>query len=275
MQNVISLFIKYSAFIAFIFFEILAFYLIINFNKSQEEIWANSTNIFTGNINEKVQSVEDFFKLQKRNDSLLIENAKLLETIINYRVSSAENNFQAYEDLDTTLKYEVIPSKICSKTLHLRNNFITLCKGETHGIKVGMGVITNDGIVGIVKNVSKDYSSVLLILNSESRTSVKINSKDYTGNLVWKDSDVQTMDLLNIPKHAQVAIGDSVSTSGFSISYPADIYIGKISDVARKGGGNSFNIKVKLNSDISKLDYVYVVSFKVAEEKSQLLDSNE
>jgi len=222
-----------------------------------------------------VQGVEDFFKLQKRNDSLLVENAKLLETIINYRVSSSENSFQAYENLDTTLKYNVIPSKICSKTLHLRNNFITLCKGEVHGIKVGMGVISNTGIVGIIKDVSNDYSSVLLILNSESRTSVKINSKEYTGNLIWKDSDTQIMNLLDIPKHAQVSVGDSVSTSGFSISYPADIFVGRVSNVDLQGGGNSYNIEVKLNSDLSKLDYVYVVAFKDAEEKIQLLESNE
>lgn len=272
MKNVISFIIKYSAFIAFLLLEIISFYFIVNYNKSQKEIWLNSSNIFVGSINKHVQGVEDFFKLQERNDSLLTENARLLETIINYRVSSSNNSFQNFEEQDSTLNYELIPSKICSKTIHLRNNYITLCKGAADGIKSGMGVISNDGIVGIVKEVSEKFSSVLLIINSQSRISVKINSKNYSGNLVWKDEDIRKMNLIDIPKHAEIEKGDTISTSGYSVSFPKDIMIGTISDFQIKGGGNSFEIDVELFSDIGQLDYVYVVNFVNKEEKEEITE---
>jgi rod shape-determining protein MreC len=275
MRNIISLFIRYSAFIVFLTLECFSFYLIINYNKSQKEIWANSSNLFTGSVNSYIQGVEDFFELQNRNDSLLIENAQLLETIINFRINSKDNNFQAFEDSDSTSNYKLIPSRVCSKTINLRNNYMTLCKGSQDSIKVGMGVLTEDGIAGIISQVSSDFSTVLMILNSESRTSVKVKSKNYFGNLLWRKGSPLVMTLTDIPKHAEIIVGDTVVTSGYSISFPEDIYIGTISDYSLKDGSNSYNIDVDLSTDFSKTDYVYVVSYKLADQKEELLDTDE
>ncbi len=275
MRNIISLLIRYSAFIVFLTLECLSFYLIVNYNKSQKEIWANSSNMFTGGVNSYVQGVEDFFALQNRNDSLLIENAQLLETIINYRINSKDNSFQAFEDSDSTSNYSLIPSRVCSKTINLRNNYMTLCKGSKDSIQVGMGVLTEDGIAGIISQVSPDFSTVLMILNSESRTSAKIKGKNYFGNLLWRKSNPLIMTLTDVPKHAEIMVGDTIVTSGYSISYPEDVYIGTISDYSLRDGSNSYSIDVQLATDFSKTDYVYVVSYKLAEQKEELISTDE
>ena len=222
-----------------------------------------------------MQGVEDFFELQNRNDSLLIENAKLLETIINYRITSVDNSFQTFEESDSTLAYRLIPSRICSKTINLRNNYMTLCKGSQDSIKVGMGVLTENGIAGIVSQVSQDFSTVLMILNSESRTSAKIKNSNYFGNLLWRHSNPRIMTLTDVPKHAEIIKGDSVVTSGFSISFPQDIYIGTIVDYSIRDGSNSYKIDVELSADLSQTDYVYVVSYKHADQKKQLIETDE
>ena len=270
MRNLLSLIFRFSALILFIFLEIVSFYLIVNYNKSQKEIWTHSSNLVSGSMNERLEGVENFFEMQKENDSLMLENAKLLETIINYRVSSKDNAFEDYESNDSLLNYTVIPTRVCAKTINLRNNYLTLCKGSQSGIEAGMGVISKNGVVGIVKSVTKNYATVLMILNSQSRTSAKINSKNYHGNLVWESDDPRTMTLVDVPKHAEIAIGDSISTSGYSICYPPDIYIGEISNYEILG--NSYNIDVKLNYDLAKLEYVYVIAFKQGEEKELLLE---
>ncbi len=275
MRNIISLLIRYSAFIVFLTLECLSFYLIVNYNKSQKEIWANSSNMFTGGVNSYVQGVEDFFALQNRNDSLLIENAQLLETIINYRINSKDNSFQAFEDSDSTSNYSLIPSRVCSKTINLRNNYMTLCKGSKDSIQVGMGVLTEDGIAGIISQVSPDFSTVLMILNSESRTSAKIKGKNYFGNLLWRKSNPLIMTLTDVPKHAEIMVGDTIVTSGYSISYPEDVYIGTLSDYSLRDGSNSYSIDVQLATDFSKTDYVYVVSYKLADQKEELISTDE
>jgi len=272
MRNLINLIIRFSALILFIVLEIISFYLIVNYNKSQKEIWGHSSGLVSGYVNDKMEGVENFFEMQQENDSLLVENSKLLETIINYRVSVKDNSFDEFDLNDSSSVYTVIPSRVCSKTVHLRNNYITLCKGKRDSIKVGMGVIAMNGIVGIVKTVSENYATVLMVLNSQSRTSVKINSKDYHGSLIWESSDPNIHSLIDIPKHANVEIGDSISTNGYSICYPPNIYIGRIVDYDPDGESNSFKIDVKMENDLSKLEYVYVVDFKESEEKEILIE---
>ncbi len=251
--------------------ESISFYLIVTYNKSQKEIWAHSSNLFTGAINERVQGVYSFFDLQSSNDSLLIENARLHETIINYRIQSTDNSFQRFELQDSVLDYQLIPSRICSKTLHLRNNFITLCKGTDDGIYPGMGVISNNGVIGIVKTASSGYATVIMIHNSQSNIGAKVKSKNYSGNLIWNFDDTQILSLTNIPKHAELSVGDTIVTSGYSISFPAEVPIGKIMDFKIEGGSNNYIINVRLDYDLSKTEFVYVVDFEDKKEKAALI----
>jgi len=252
MRNLLYLIFRYSAFLVFLVLEFVCFYLIINYNKSQKEIWAHSANIFSGTINKRVQKVEDFVTLQTRNDSLLTENALLLQSILNFRIHSDRNSFQAFEDsVDSLSNYSLIPTNVCAKTLHLRNNFLTLCKGENDGIKSGMGVISKDGVVGIVKSTSENFATVLMIINSQSRISAKVLSKDYPGNLFWQSADPRKMKLMDVPKHADINVGDTIVTI--------------------IEGSNSYNIDVGLEYDLSTIDKVYVVKFDHQEEKEKLI----
>lgn len=275
MRNLISLIIRFSALVLFITLEILSFYLIVNYNKSQREIWAHSSNLFTGTINKYTQNVASFFDLQSVNDSLLVENAKLLETIINYRVTSKDNAFQSYENNDTIRQFEFIPARVCNKTLHLRNNFMTLCKGSKDGIKTGMGVISDNGIVGIVKAASSKYATVMLLTNSQSRIGSKVKSKNYTGSLKWYGPDPTIATLEEVPKHAAIAVGDTIISSGYSVSFPPDIPIGTILDYSVGEGSNNYNIKVSLDQDLAELDYVFVVNNIYREEKTETINTSD
>jgi len=275
MRNLLYLLVRYSAIVLFIFLEIVSFYLIINYNKSQKEIWAHSSNLFTGSINQQVSKVQDYFNLQETNDSLLRENAKLLELIINYRVSTRDNAFQLFEQTDSVGNYNLIPTRICSQTLNLRNNYMTLCKGESDGIKVGMGVTSEQGIVGIVKATSENYATVLLLLHGQSRISAKIKSKNYFGNLIWNSSDINAITMMDVPKHANIEIGDTVITSGYSIVFPPELHIGIIEDVKVEKGGNNYNIKVELDYNLANLEYVYVVDFLETTEKKELIQKQD
>ena len=273
MQNLIFLIFRYSALIVFLTLQFVSFYLIISYNQSQKEIWANSSSLFAGKIHSQVQQFENFFSQKELNDSLLTENAKLLQTIINYRVFSEENSFQGYElGSDTTAQsYSLIPARVCSKTINLRNNFITLCAGKDEGIDIGMGVVSKDGVVGIVKNVSDHFSTVMLILNSQSRISAMIKNKGHHGNLLWSSSDIRQMKLTNVPKHVSLSVGDTVVTSGYSISFPPHIQIGEVSDFKILGGNNNFDIDVTLNYDLSQTRSVYVIKYDKMIQKDSLI----
>ena len=276
MRNLLYLIFRYSAFLVFILLEVLSIYLIVNYNKSQGEIWAHSGNLLTGSINKRVQGVEDFFTLRDLNDSLFRENAKLLETILNYRISE-DNHFQNFEAsiTDTSLQYQLIPANVCDKTINLRNNFMTLCAGSDDGITPLMGIISKDGVIGLVKNVSKNFSTVQLLINSHSRISAMVTSKGYHGNLIWASDDIREMKLLDVPKHSAIAIGDTIVTSGYSISFPKYVPIGRIKDFNIIGGSNNYDITVQLDYDLSQASTVYAVSFIDSNEKKATIEAQD
>jgi len=269
MRNLIYLIIRYSALILFICLEFLSFYLIVNYNKSQKEIWTYSSNLITGKVYQKLESFEDYFTLGQQNDSLLQENARLRQTIINYRISSEENTFESFASVDTQGGYRLIPAMVCSKTLGLRNNYMTLCKGRKDSIDVGMGVISDQGIVGIIKSVSQQFATVLLINNSQSRISALIKNSNYPGSLVWANSNPEVLNLKDIPKHAHIAIGDTVVTSGYSVCFPPDIFIGTIRDFSIESGSNNYSIDVGLQQGLDRTEFVYVIKYLLMDEKEK------
>jgi len=269
MRNLLLLIAKYSSTILFIILEVICFYIIVSFNKSQSEIWAHSANLFSGNIDERVQNTTNFFNLEAVNDSLLTENARLLETIINYRVISKENEFQEYEALDSTqLEYKFTPARITGKTFNKRNNHITLNKGTIDSIEIGMGVISKDGLLGLVKSVSKNYSLVMTVLHSQCRISAAIKNNDFHGTLLWDEMDPTMMNLINIPKHASVSVGDTIITSGYSTVFPYGIEIGTI--YGSVDNEDSYSVKVKLFNDLPSETHAYIVSSKDQKEKIEL-----
>ena len=184
--------------------------------------------------------------MQEQNDSLLRENATLIENLITIEYSS--DKIPEYDSLYTG--FSIIPAYVCNSSIHLNNNHLTLCKGSREGIRPDLGVIaSHKGIIGIVRNVSDNFSHVISILHSQTRIS---------------------MTLTSIPKHETVMKGDTVITSGYSTIFPKGILVGTIEKIENQAGSNSHYITVKLFNDMAGTNYAYVVSNRFAGERLQL-----
>jgi len=272
MQNLLLLFAKYGSWILFVILEIFCFNLIINYNLKQKRIFVHSANVISGQFNNRINTLSNYFSLKNHNDSLRVENAKLLQQILNIpELAISERQVEKDSFLN---RYELIPSNICSKTLHLRNNHFTICKGEKDGIKPGMGVLSSTGVIGIVKDVSLNYAHVINLLNSQIRISALIEGKEYHGNLVWKGKDHKIMHLEAIPKHANIEIGDEIITSGYSTIFPKGISIGKVHKFTIPPGSNNYEIEIELYNNLYTVHTLYVVSNRNAEEQRQLEKEN-
>jgi len=264
MYNVIQLFAKFGAHILFVVLEIICFYLIINYNQSQKEIFLNSSNIYAAKISEQRAVLTNFANLKRVNDSLMRENATLIENLI--LIEYASDNIPDPDSIYNP--YSLIPATICNSTINLRNNHITLCKGSREGIKRDMGVISSSkGIIGIVRNSSPNFAHVMTLLNSQIKISCGIKSRKGHGSLVWKDTDPLRMTLESVPKHEVIAVGDTVITSGFSTMFPRGILVGKIEKFQMVPGNNNYNITVKLFNDLTSVKYAYVVQNRYGSEQ--------
>ena len=147
---------------------------------------------------------------------------------------------------------------------------MTLNAGTKDGIKKDMGVISEYGLLGIVRDVNSRYAHVISVLNSQSRISCSVKPHAYPGNLVWKNLDPKFMNLESIPKHVDIAIGDSIITNRYSTIFPPNIFVGTIASFQVERGSSNYNIKVKLANDIPNTKVAYIVKNNFSEEQKAL-----
>ncbi len=263
MQNILLLFARFGSHITFIFLTMVCFLLIVNYNQTQKSIFINSSNYYANKLDGKTSEWQSYLSLQEVNDSLANHNAFLMEKFINIETPTPVHS-------DTSLQYTVIPAKVIRGTFHLRNNHMTLNVGSNQGIKKDMGVLAENGILGIVRNVSERFSHVISVLNSQTRISCSIKPYTYPGNLIWKDLNPNFMHLESIPRHVNISIGDTVITNGFSTIFPPNIAVGTIASFQVEKGSSNYNIKVKLLNNIPNTKVVYIIQNNFSEEQKEL-----
>jgi len=246
--------------ILFLLLEGISFYLIITFNDSQAKIYHNSVNVISGNIAGQANNVRSYFSLKEQNNMLLKENAKLKAKLFNL----AEKQGAKPEDLHLNVSdnqiFNLISARVVNNSISLRNNFLSLNKGRKAGITENQGVIGENGVIGITKAVNDNYTTVLSIFNSQTKISARIKDKGYFGSLVWSNNgDVRYMMLNDIPKHVPIKLGDKVETSGYSNLFPSGIMLGKIVGKKIPPGSSTYELKVRLYQDMTKIKFAYVV----------------
>ena len=129
---------------------------------------------------------------------------------------------------------------------------------------------TVNGIVGVVRNVSENYASVISLLNTKLGISVKLKKNGYFGSASWSGMHYTDLSVKEIPNHVPIMIGDTIITSGYSTIFPEGIFIGTINKFTQKEGSNFYNISVKLSTNFKTLSYVYVVGDLLKTERIKL-----
>ena len=247
MQEILRLLTKFSYIFVFIILEILSFYLIVQNNRKQRDIFINSSNVFSSRLYEKTNKLKRLFEMDDLMDSLMQENVQLREAL-------AQNQYffrtdpQIYFDSLSLQHYQYIHAKVIDKTVNLRNNIFTINKGYEDGIEKGMGVIEKNGVVGVVHRVNRYFSTVVPILNVRSSISVVIAQSGAMGNLIWDGESPTKMIIEGVPKHIQIDIRDAVLTSGHSL-FPRGIEVGEVTNVKLEPGSNFHTIEMILKND--------------------------
>jgi rod shape-determining protein MreC len=272
--------VRNYSFLLFLAIEVYTISLLMRENPYQNSIFFNSTQNVTGSYFEVIADLKNYFNLSQNNDSLIQENAELLKELNNLKLAMSQSNLNAdtnFRVLGVPEWYHFIPAKVVNNTITKQNNFITINKGAKDGIKPEMGVISTNGIVGIVQSTSENYSVVLSLLNNNVRISAKSARTNDFGSLVWDGESTTLADLLDIPNHAVVEVGDTIETTSFSSIFPEGVLIGVVQETVINPGDNFYSIKVLLSTPFQNLQNVYVVENKFIEEKKDLetkIDSN-
>ncbi len=269
MRNLINFIKKHHFFFIFLALQTIAFIMMVQSNHYHRSIWVNSANKLTGQLYKNYANIEEYFYLKNINKKLIQENKALIEQT---PYSFLKTDQQTFHINDTIYKrqYTYINADIINNSVNRRNNYITINKGSLHGVERDMGVITPMGVIGIVKDVSPNFSSVISLLHMDTRISAKIKKNGHLGTILWDAPNYRKVTMKHIPLHVEVQTGDTIITSGYSKIFPEGINIGTISDYKIRRGENFLTIKVELFEDFNKVRNVHVVNNIYRQEQKEL-----
>lgn len=257
MKELFRFIIRYHFTLLFILLETLGFVLLIQNNSHQKAQFVNITHSISGNFGEKFQRLSDYLSLHKENRQLIEENNRLYNMIKSLvRINYSEQVYNT--DTIGRMKYVFIGARVINNSTNKQFNFITLDRGAKDGIQPDMAVVCSNGIVGVVKEVSDDYSSVISFLNRNLKISAKLKKSGHFGSLEWTGTDYRKAILKDIPHNIDVKIGDTIVTSGYSAMFPEGYMVGVISYLELRGG-NYYDIRIDLSTDFKNLRNVQVI----------------
>jgi len=212
-----------------------------------------------------------YFSLKNINEQLSKENTRLLNQLSYYR-TLAENydtSMLVKQPVNDSSDFTYIPARIVGNSTNHLHNYIIINRGSKAGIKEDMGVISSEGVVGVVRSVSDNYAYVISLLNVNQTISAKILSCGVYGPLTWDGRSAQYAVLSEIPQHIPIIVGDSVVTSGLSTIFPPDIPLGTVRK-SRIVMGSHHEIQVRFFQDFRRLQFVNVVVNRNKEELDKL-----
>ena len=279
MRNIFLFIRRYFNLIVFLLLQVFCIYLIVHYNRYHNAIASVYMNEITGRVNEQYSRVDDFLALKKKNQELQRQNERLLNLMKqNFGVPDTSTRIVTdsipYDTLGNHRKWLYQSAKVVSNSVSAQNNFIVLGRGSGQQLKKDEGVIDpNNGVVGIVTDVSENYAVVMSLLHKDSKINALLkNDPQGGGTIVWDGNEPNYLSMINVRKSAKVAKGDTVFTSGITTTFPYGLMIGTVEMVVPEKSTNNFIIKIKSTANFYNLQYVYVIDNYQKEEITKLLE---
>ena len=274
MHNLIDFLLKNSKWFLFILYVVISCWLLFSNNPYQHHIYLTSANKVSRLVYGSASGVTEYFNLHDINEDLQLRNASLEQEVIDLRHQLRIYQEDAYADSLATdslmSQFKFVIAHVISNSVSRAHNYITLDKGSLDGIKPEMGVVDQNGVVGIVNIVGEHSSRVISVLNPKMRLSCKVKGSEYFGTLVWDGKNSDEAVLEEMPRHERFTKGDTIVTSGYSAVFPEGIPVGTVMSHAKEHDDNFYALRIKLFTDFNTLSTVRVIENLMKDELTGL-----
>lgn len=278
MRNIFLFIRRYRTFFAFLIFQGVALWFLFNYNRFHRAKFLGIANEMTGRINTQYNKVEDYFTLREENKRVHRLNDSLLN-LLPRNFMHRDTTMQAsqdslpYDTLGNYRRYFSRPATVVYNTVNSQKNYIQINRGSNQGIRDNMAVVSSDGsAVGLVVNVSGNFSQVMSLLHVQSTVSVSLKKTGDFGTVEWDGKDPRYLLLKRIPKTVQVDKGDTVLTSPVSFNFPPGYMVGTVADIKLDNTTGMYLLKIKTGANFYNLQQVHVIENMERAEQVKLFD---
>lgn len=274
MRNLIEFFLKYSSTFVFTILFVVSLALLFSNGRFHSSIWFTSANAVSTQVYQVGNSISSYFNLRAINRSLQQSNAQLENEVLNLRYQLTAYKSQLADSLyiKDFNRFDYVLATVLNNSVRHPRNYFTIDKGASDGIKEGLGVVDQNGIVGIVNVVGDKTSRVMSLLNTSQHVSVKLKDTNVFGSLTWKVNDPKIAYMEEVARHATFSLGDTVVTSGYSTTFPADIPVGIVIGNVKSANDNFYILKIRFASDFNTLSTVRVLMDSYKTELDSLMN---
>ena len=203
---------------------------------------------------------EDVTTLRQKNSQLEAENSRLQVQIVELQQQVSEMNL-----LSTLVDYErrhvenqYTTASVIARDVSPFMHYVIIDRGSDDGLRKGMPVITQQGLVGSIAAVSAVAARVELINDPASSINVVLQQSGVEAVLNGQITGEIQLDMIN--QNANVQPGDLVMTSGLGGNYPANIVIGQVVTVRNEASELFQTASVQPAVDFSQLSIVLVIT---------------
>lgn len=206
----------------------------------------------------------DGSELQQENDKLRQELSELRDQMIDY-----DEMKHRYDELIRYLElkeqhpdYQFADAKVISRDPAENYGAFVINAGSTAGIAAGDPVITADGLVGVVSEVSLSWAKVSTVLDASVHVGAYVSRTQDTGTTsgTVRLAQENRLQLNYLERDAGVTVGDFVVTAGGNSQYPKDLKIGRITELTPSSDGLSVTALVEPFADIQNTNNVLVIT---------------
>ena len=262
MNNLLKFFLRHSSWFVFIFYVVISCVLLFQTNTYQQSVYLTSANAVSSAVYNGISSISSYFNLKDINEDLQSRNALLEMEVVDLR--NQVNNYRMQipdtSSIQPALRpYSFVVAHVISNSISQTYNYITINRGSAEGIEPEMGVVDQNGVVGMVNVVGKHSARVISLLNPHMRLSCKVKNSDFFGSMVWDGKDPEYAILQQLPKHARFVKGDTIITSGYSAVFPEGIIVGTIVSSVKELSDNFVSLKIKLSTNFTQLSTVRAI----------------
>ncbi|HEY1115583.1 MAG TPA: rod shape-determining protein MreC [Chitinophagaceae bacterium] len=282
MRNIFLFIRRYFVFLCFLVLQVLALYMLFNYNRFHRAAFLGIASEMTGGVNSQVDKVDDYFHLRdenqrvhRMNDSLL----NLLRTNLNTPDTGQRVVTDSVRVTDSTKevrRYVFRDAKVVYNSVNEENNYLQLNRGSNQGVKDNMAVLNSNGaVVGLVVNTSPNFSQVMSLLHTRMRVPAMLKKSATSGTISWDKKDYRFLTLEGISRDVEVKKGDTVLTSQYSYNYPPSFMIGTVHSIAVDKRSGFYDLKVRARANFNSVQQVFVVENLQRDEQVQLLKDTE
>src|SRR5690554_4941399 len=194
MLKFIAFFRRFRVFLVFLILQIIAlssYFSVMSFPRTK---FFNSSAAITGTLLTWERNIIKYFYLDEANEKLQAETIELEKRIPDNFVS-IDPQTAVINDTLYHLSFERTPATVINSSHTHTNNYFTINAGSDKGIERKMGVVSSDGIVGIVYDVSKKFAVVKSILTQDINLSAFLEGSNAHGLIKYLENDPRTVNL--------------------------------------------------------------------------------